>query len=132
MQVSKCSKCGIRNLHLQETARAGLGSCLSLTCMAEGCGAVTNFHRSRKSRLFHINRLSVLAMRRIGRGYETLRKFTSMTNLPPPVSKTTFFDHQAVVCAAAERVSERSMEAAAAELLEEFPDREVAVTFDGT
>ena len=55
-----------------------------------------------------------------------------MTNLLLPVSKTTFFDHQAAVCAAAERVSERSMEAAAAELLEKFPDRQVAVTFDGT
>ena len=103
VQASKCSKYGISNLCLQETAREGLGSCLSLSCMAEGCGAVTNFHSSRKSRFFHINQLSVLAMRRIGRGYEALRKFTSMTNLPPPVSKTTFFDHQAAVCAAAER-----------------------------
>ena len=66
VQESKSSKCGIGNIRLKETAREGLGSCLSLIAWQKGVGLLLTFTVVGSHVFFHINRLSVLTMRRIG------------------------------------------------------------------
>ena len=127
-----CSHCHSGDVKLIETSREGLGSAFLLECQNKECMESLSFSSSPKSRFYDVNRRSVLAMRRIGRGYTSMQKFCGIMNLPPPLRERHFQRHQRALQQAATVVATRSMNIAAEELLQEQSDGEVAVTFDGT
>ena len=79
-----------------------------------------------------MNRRLVLAARRIGRDHAGLKKFCTVMDLPRPVSKSNFHNHQVELEKAASVVAENSRNAAAQSLIKSDGSGEVAVTFDGT
>ena len=90
------------------------------------------FDLTRKSRFYDVNRRSVLAARRIGRGHPSFAKLCTLMDLPKPVSVSNFQNHQLALEKAASRIAEKSRNAAAQSLIEKEGRSNVAVTFDGT
>ena len=132
LEHALCASCKIERLVLEEIGTYGLGSNLSLSCTNPKCKLFVQFPGSRKGRHFDVNRRSVLAARRIGRGYSGLQKFCTLMDLPKPVTKSNFTRHQRALAKAAHEVAEKSRNAAAKQLLEVEEEGEIAVTFDGT
>lgn len=97
---------------------------------------LTSFPRANQY-FFDVNRRRVLAARFIGRGHAGLRKFCGVINLPPPVLKVAFQQHQRALRTASRSVAESIMEQAAMEVQQlniekEREEKVTAVTFDGT
>ena len=84
---------------------------------------------SRKSKFYDVNRRSVLAIRRIGRGYSGLEKFCTVMDLPKPISKSNFHSHQSALARASNVVAEKRRNSAAQELLDSEENNEISVTF---
>ena len=127
-----CIHCHSGEVKLVEESREGLGSMFMIQCQNEECMESLSFSSNLKGRFYDVNRRSVLAMRRIGRGYSALQKFCGIMNLPPPLNEKNFQRHQRALSQAATVVATRCMNIAAKELLQEQGNGEVAVTFDGT
>ena len=139
-EVTVCSSCKEGQLILSESTRAGLTSSIKLACSNRACAFQRVYALGEMNgRFFDANRRSVLAMRRIGRGHATLKKFCGVMNMPGPVTECNFRRHQKALLQASSPVAERSMNAAAAEV-RQFQTNETgvehqtgcAVTFDGT
>ena len=94
-----------------------------ISCSSESCpGTNVKFSSSIRTRFFDVNRCSVLASRRIGRGHSGLQKFCAIMDLPKPVNKTNFQKHQQAAIEAAHTVGEKSRNYAAQQLLAENPE----------
>ena len=79
-----CHFCQTGDLILSETGREGLVSYIKFQCTQ--CDQENVFPLGEKNgRFFDLNRRSVLAMRRIGRGHTALQKFCGVRNMPGPV-----------------------------------------------
>ena len=133
LKCAVCAVCKVGSIILEEERQQGLGSHMVISCSSESCpGANVKFSSSIKTRFFDVNRRSVLAARRIGRGHSGLQKFCAIMDLPKPVNKTNFQKHQQAAIEAAHTVGEKSRNYAAQQLLAENPEGQIAVTFDGT
>ena len=87
-----CSECG-GVLSLTESKKSGLASELSLICCS--CGNVSSTMTSKRcERFLEVNRRAVFAARVVGHGREGLVKFCGLMNMPPPLAKASFYDHQ--------------------------------------
>ena len=89
-----CIHCHSGEVKLVEVNREGLGSMFMIQCQNEECMESLSFPSNLKRRFYDVSRRSVLAMRRIGRGYSALRKFCGIMNLPPPLNEKNFQRHQ--------------------------------------
>ena len=86
----------------------------------------------KEKRFFDVNRRSVLAMRRIGRGHAALQRFCGIMSMSPPITERAFHAHQDSIASAARTVTERSMQHSAEELRVLSGTNKVAITCDGT
>ena len=128
-----CQSCKTGKLIISENVQIGLASELSVMCNNDSCSFSHSAQLSVKTaRFYDVNRRSVLAMRRIGRGHAGLRKFCGVMNLPPPVTERSFIKHQKAIALAASTVADHSTKSAAEELKVLHPSSHVAVSFDGT
>eukprot|EP00117_Sycon_ciliatum_P022925 scpid72803/ scgid6114/ len=127
-----CRKCSSGTLRLADSKKRGLGTVLTLECNA--CGYLGNAPLSKKAgRSFEVNKRSVLGMRRIGRGWNALRKFCGIMNLPPPVTESVYnTHHKQLMTAAVSNVAEKDMLQCAVELKQLDNTDKIAVTFAGT
>lgn len=130
-ETAVCKGCSCGNLRVSESSRHGLASEVVVSC--DSCDFQKILPLSLKKERFHeVNRRSVLAMRRIGRGHAALQKFCGLMNLPPPVTQRAFMRHQKAVASAVSAAARDSMVCAADELKKLHPSGEVPVSFDGT
>ena len=136
---SVCVFCKKGSLSVSEVQRFGMAPELAITC--DNCHHSTSKVLSRqtvvhKTVMHQVNRKAVLGMRVIGRGFKGLCTLSSILDLPPPMSKTTFHKHQRVVSSAVCDVGKASMAKAAAAVLEERQAEDhpadIAVSTDGT
>ena len=110
--VSVWKFCGTGQLCITKSGRAGLAPFLSITCSDCHHRSVHSLvKKSAHSRFFDVNRRSVLAMRRIGKGHKALKKFCGVMDMPGPVAKANFNRHQKALRGAALTVAESSMHA---------------------
>ena len=102
---SQHCRCGEVKLVEVPVSREGLGSMSMIQCQNEQCmessSQSLSFPCSLKGRFYDVNRRSALAMRRIGRGYSALQKFSGIMNLPPPLNEQKFQRHQHALSQAA-------------------------------
>ena len=97
-----CSECG-GVLSLTESKKSGLASELSLICCS--CGNVSSTMTSKRcGRFLEVNRRAVFAARVVGHGREGLVKFCGLMNMPPPLAKASFYDHQKALTEASWRL----------------------------
>ena len=131
-----CRSCKKGDVVVKKTSRAGLTSCVTLSCTYYD--AAIEFPLVKKSGHFYeCNRRGVLAARVIGRSHGALQKFCGVMNLPPPVTAPGFHAHQRALIQACKTVGEKSMKKAAAEVrsfnrTQDNPEGINSVTFDGT
>ena len=143
--VCVCRVCKSGDITISEdcSSREGLVSFVTMECSNPSCQSQGTYPLEKKvGRYFEMNRRSVLAMRRIGRGHAALTKFCGIMNMPGPVSRSNFSAHQKVLRCAALAVAERSMNEAAKEVhavttkaepgIGEDDPADIAVTVDGT
>ena len=137
-----CKNCSSGELTIHEVAREGLVPFVAVEC-SNCCTGGKMFalgNKDASSKFFDVNRWSVLAMRRIGRGYASLKKFCGVMDMPGPITERNYGRHQRTLRDAAVAVAEQSMSRAAEETHQlsanRYPDVEgpasMAVTFDGT
>ena len=85
-------------------SRRGLQSKLTLECSI--CGEKTTFNTSKRrtsvGQSSEVNRRSVLATMETGGTHATLEHFCELMDLPPPVSKSNYHEHQASIQSALE------------------------------
>ena len=81
--VAVCSECKSGKLQIMASVQAGLGTTLRICCAEADCRkSFTVLLTERTGRVFDINKRSVLAMRRIGRGWSALNGNLGWTNAP--------------------------------------------------
>ena len=91
---------------MTETGREGLVSFIRLQCSNCSAGGGEVYPLGKKSgRFYDVNRRSVLAMRRIGRGHSASQKFCGVMDMPGPTKEEYFRRHQKVVRDAAVTVA---------------------------
>ena len=129
-------------LTIHEVAREGLVPFVAVEC-SNCCTGGKMFalgNKDASSKFFDVNRWSVLAMRRIGRGYASLKKFCGVMDMPGPITERNYGRHQRTLRDAAVAVAEQSMSRAAEETHQLSANRDqdvegpasMAVTLDGT
>ena len=126
-----CKACRSGSIVLKEGRRYGLAVTIVFNC--SDCAAELSVPLPPKipGGSFLLNRLVVFAMRFIGRGRQTLVKFCTGCDMPPPMSRSSFAGHQAALHKAAKDVAGKSM-GAAGNALKGTAGADVAVTADGT
>ncbi|OXU19377.1 hypothetical protein TSAR_006865, partial [Trichomalopsis sarcophagae] len=91
----------------------------SITC--DKCLHEKNFHNTKKigkkSNIFEINRRSVLTMRLVGGGLESLRTFSGVMDFLPPIQNATFTKIRNVLFEIISRVADKFMSEAVDEEL---------------
>ena len=113
--------------------RKGSASHLRVRC--EDCGWVYTFYTSKTvQHSFDINRRFVYAMRSIGQGHASMKRFCSYMNMPPPLHYKAYNVSNAALSKAATSVAMKTMEDAANELHEENYNSitKCGVSCDGT
>ena len=136
-QQMVCKECGGFNsclvLEDKPTERKGSASHLRVRC--EECGWVYTFYTSKKIQHgFDVNRRLVYAMRSIGQGHASIKRFCAHMNMPAPLGYTAYRDNNIGLAKAAKSVATKSMHDAAAELHKNSsePITQCAVSCDGT
>ena len=85
-QVVACPNGSNTKLVISESKKNGLASQLDLKCSK--CLWNHSFCNSKKTqRAHHINRRAFYAIRRIGGGYQILKKFLMLMDHPPPMTE---------------------------------------------
>lgn len=124
--VVKCKVCD-GEVQFSETSSRGLGFKLRIHCFACGDKYVHSSPLIGGS-AYEINRRITFAMRVIGVGYQGLKLFYALMDLPRYVSHTIYNEINNIIHAACKTVAERVMKRAAEEEKEEtitagiFPD----------
>ena len=115
-----CKQCADGTLQLEHLSdRRGLCSRLQWIC--SNCSCATEFYSDANTGFGSghsrdVNRLSVLAMRTIGKSRNALLKLCSIMDLPAPVNYKPFGNHTEVLKDAAKNACEDKMSEAAEEL----------------
>ena len=66
---------------------------MTLICLNDECQFTYSFWTSKKKkkvRSYDVNRRAYYAMRRIGNGYEGLKRFLMLMNHPPPMTEKNY------------------------------------------
>ena len=134
-----CQFCEEGNLSLVEVSRYGLATECALRCNA--CASSESSPLSLKKtgqKWYEINRRSVLAMRLVGQGRESLKKVCATLDLPPPLAKKSFDFHRSALRQSTETLAQESMSRWSADLLSlrtsshAVNPADVVVSTDGT
>ena len=136
-QQMVCKECGGSKsclvLEDKHTERKGSASHLRVRCIE--CGWVYTFYTSKQIHNgFDVNRRLVYAMRSIGQGHASIKRFCAHMNMPAPLGYTAYRDNNIALAKAAKSVATNSMLAAAAELHKNSSEAitQCAVSCDGT
>ena len=115
-QQMVCKECGGSNsclvLEDKHTERKGSASHLRVRCIE--CGWVYTSKQIHNG--FDVNRRLVYAMRSIGQGHASIKRFCAHMNIPEPLGYTTYRDNNIALVKAAKSLATNSMLDAAAEL----------------
>ena len=134
-----CVSCKESPLATREVCRYGMAPELEIYC--NSCGQTTSKVMSKqtavhKTTMQQVNRKAVLGMRLIGRSYKALCVLSSILDMPVPMTKNTFNNHQKALAVAAALVGKASMKKAASTVLKErqaeAQPNNVSVSTDGT
>lgn len=133
-----CKECSRLELILHEDTfkRKGCASYLRLLCIS--CGWIEEFYTSSQvSRFFEVNRRLVYAMRSIGCGSTSAKRFCGIMNMPPPPRPTSYSNHNRSLLKAVKEVALETMKEAAEEIHELKPETDdgiaqCGVSCDGT
>ncbi|GFW29411.1 uncharacterized protein TNCV_743531 [Trichonephila clavipes] len=132
LSVSCCLKCH-KPLTITEKSTRGLCSNFEIRC--KNCGSVCTFssceNTGNKNNAPEINRTSILAMRCIGQGLESLKTFCAVMSLPNPVEQKSYDVINNKPSRVMKKVAEESMKRAAVEE-NSSPDNLLTVSGDGT
>ena len=132
--IVACPECG-NKLKLLETKKQGLSFQLQILC-EHGCEWSHSFWTSKKKkkvRNFDVNRRMYYAMRRIGNGYQGLKRFLNLMNHPHPMTETNYGKITNCFNKAVKVVAETIMQDACIEIRGESPEVvDTGVTNDGT
>lgn len=141
VKLLACPDCFTQSLSVRELTKKkkGLTTCLSIVC--GDCNYSQDFLTSKPCGLkggFDVNRRAVYAMRSLGVGYNGLRKFTMLMNMPPPMTENNYGKINKLCRTAAKKVAEKTMSDAAKTIREnkEINDdsvvADIGVSVDGT
>ena len=93
-----CQSCK-KMLKLFEENRYGLVCELKLKCCNSKCYWEHVFYNTKKNtRAYQINRRAFYSIRKIGGGYQSLRKFLCLMNHPPPMTEKNYRKTTKVFC----------------------------------
>lgn len=133
-QQMVCKECGgFSCLVLEDKPAERKGSASHLRVRCEQCGWVYTFYTSKKVQHgFDVNKRFVYAMRSIGQGHASIKRFCANMNMPAPLRYTAYRDIN--LAKAAKSVATKSMLDAAAELHKNSSEliTQCAVSCDGT
>lgn len=131
-----CKECGDSScLVLEDKPRERKGSASHLRLRCEGCGWVYAFYTSKKvQHSFYINRRLVYAMRSIGQGHASIKRFCTHMNMPPPLHFKAYRASNVAQSKAAKSVATKSMKDAANQLHQDNANQitKCGVSCDGT
>ncbi|GFT76469.1 uncharacterized protein TNCV_3022461 [Trichonephila clavipes] len=129
--------CGLKchkPLTINEKSTHGLCSNFEIRC--KNCGSVCTFssceNTGNKNNAPEINRRSILAMRCIGQGLESLKTFCAVMSLPNTVEQKSYDVINNKLSRVMKEVAEESMKTAAVEENSSSPDNLLKVSGDGT
>ncbi|GFV59008.1 uncharacterized protein TNCV_261861 [Trichonephila clavipes] len=133
LSVSCCLKCH-KPLTINEKSTRGL--CSNFEIRYKNCGSVCTFssceNTGNKNNAPEINRRSILAMRCIGQGLESLKSFCALMSLPNPVEQKSYDVINNKLPRVMKEVAEESMKRAAVEENSSSPENLLTVSGDGT
>ena len=126
MTLLCCPNCKNPGLKLLEgsSKKMGLSSFLNIVC--ENCDHISDFHTSKKcgsSKSYDVNRRAVYTMRAIGQGFAGLEKFTSLMNMPKPMTQRNYDKIVKTISRYTKEVAEETM----AEAVEEVKEGSIGV-----
>ena len=113
-----CKECGDSAcLELEDNPHEQKGSASHLRVRCEACGWVYTLYTSKKvQHSFDVNKRFVYAMRSMGQGHASMKRFCGFMNMPPPLHYKAYNANNAALTKAAKAVATKTMDAAAAEL----------------
>jgi hypothetical protein len=131
-----CKECG-GSIIMSEVSSKGLGGVYGISC--ENCIQLKTFTNSpivqNNAQAYDINRRSILAMRCIGQGLESLATFCGVMDLPQPVQRPAYNAIVKHIVTATSTVAESVFQQAVEEEIELSAtpeDRQITVQCDGT
>jgi hypothetical protein len=130
-----CKECGNSCLVLEDEPRERKGSASHFRVCCKDCRWVYTFYTSKKvQHSFDINRRFVYAMRSIGQGHASMKRFCSYMNILPLLHYKAYNASNAALSKAAKSVAMKTMEDDANELHEENCNliTKCGVSCDGT
>ena len=130
-----CGECHESALLLEDNSNERYGCASHLRVRCTQCGWVYTFYTSKKvNQFFDINRRLVYAMRAIGQGQSSARRFCALMNLPPPPNPKSYGDCNKALANAAKTVALSTMKEAGMELHNDVNDevKPCSVSCDGT
>ena len=130
-----CGECHESALLLEDNSNERYGCASHLRVRCTQCGWVYTFYTSKKvNQFFDINRRLVYAMRAIGQGQSSARRFCALTNLPHPPNPKSYGDCNKALANAAKTVALSTMKEAGMELHNDVNDevKPCSVSCDGT
>ena len=131
-----CRECHSSALLLEDNPRERYGCASHLRVRCDHCGWVYTFYTSKEvNHFFDINRRFVYAMRAVGQGEASARRFCAHMNLPLPLSPKSYSDCNNALSDAAKSVALSTMKDAAMELHNGSSDEVMTackVSCDGT
>lgn len=104
-------------LKLERINKQGLSLQLRLSCtVCEFCYSFWTSKQIDKKRSYDINKRSVYAFRRLGKGYAGMKKFLVLMNLPPPMTKKNYSKIARLILKAVKSVAQSTMNEPAKEI----------------
>ena len=132
-----CPQCERSTLSLGDrlSKKQGLSSLLFITCL--NCKYTNEFDTSVPcGRGFDINKRTVYTMRVLGHGHSGIEKFTSLMNMPKPVTQNNYDKIAAKILSVTKAVAEETMSDAAKDIRENITSDynfvDTGVSCDGT
>ena len=135
-KIQKIAPAESMMLKLFEENRYGLACELKLKCCNSKCYWEHVFYNTKKTqRAYQINRRAFYSIRKIGGGYQSLRKFLCLMNHPPPMTEKNYKKNTKMFCDKIKGVAETLTQEASVELHGTTPPDQivdVGITIDGT
>ena len=131
-----CPLCQSRTLKLHEQfdQKMGFASLLRIHCEERYCDFKEELYSSNSvKKTFDINRRIIYAMRNIGQGHASIKKFTALMNMPSPMTVKNYDQSVKTMTKVVVEVAEETMADAAHNLKSSKDDVvDTAVTCDGS
>ena len=130
----QCGECSSLSLSEKMQDKKGLASKLLIKCF--NCNYENEFYTSKQcNRGYDINCRTVYAMRALGQGHSGMKKFTTLMNMPQPMTQNNYDKLAVKIGAVAQKVAEDTMFDAVSELRKHANNDEICdigVSCDGT